>query len=45
MQLELGLIELISEAEKLADCVRVPLDGTPDGREGWFETWVAKAKA
>jgi hypothetical protein len=42
INLELSMVQTIDEARKLAITMKLPLDNTPDGRETWFDTWLAK---
>ena len=42
MTLELSFIQIMNESRKLATALRLPLNGEPDGRESWFDTWLAK---
>lgn len=42
MTLELSFIQILDEGRKLATALRLPLNGDPDGRESWFDTWLEK---
>jgi Grap2 and cyclin-D-interacting len=42
MKLELSIIEVVNEAQRLARTIRLPLNGVEDGKESWFDTWLEK---
>lgn len=42
MKLELSMVEVVDEAQRLAKTMRLPLNGVEDGKESWFDTWLEK---
>ena len=42
MSLELSMVQILETGVKLAHATRVPLDGSTDGKEAWFDTWIEK---
>ena len=42
MKLELLDVELLQEARKLGESVRLPLSGNGDGKEEWFDAWLQR---
>ena len=42
MKLELLDVELLQEARKLGESVRLPLSGNADGKEEWFDAWLQR---
>lgn len=43
MTLELSMVQITNEAQKLAGALRSSLDGIADGKETWFDSWLEKA--
>ena len=45
MRLELCIVEILAEGEKLGTAIREPLNRVSDEREAWFDSWLKKLRS